>query len=155
MALSSPGSHIKEANIINYKLHSICNIKINQVFQGSMASPGQKGNHIFPLTLHKEDRERSYHAVSSITSLQLAMTRLTFSQYSLQLPATRTQGNSPRIKRNSNSHHLLCARHRYPQINSGGEHYFLLLLLIIINIIIIVFIIVFIIVINSYFPLYR
>lgn len=149
MALSSPGSHIKEANIINYELHSICNIKTNQVFQGSMAFPGQKGNHIFPLTLHKEDPERSYHAVSSVTSLQLAMTRLTFSQYSLQLPATRIQGNSPRIKINNNSHHLLCARHRSPQINSGGEHYFLLLLLLI------CFLLVFIIVINSYFPLYR
>ena len=139
MALSSPGSRIKEANIINYKLHSICNIKINQVFQGSMAFPGQKGNHIFPLTLHKEDPGRSYHAVSSITSLQLAMTRLTFSQYSLQLPATGTQGNSPKIKINNNSHHLLCARHRFPQINSGSENYFLLLLLIITDIILIVF----------------
>ena len=138
MALSSPGTHIKEANIINYELHSICNIKISQVFQGSMDFPGQKGNHIFPLILHKEYPERRYHTVYSITSLQLAMTRMTFSQYSLQLPATRTQGNSPRIKINNNSHHLLCARHRSPQINSGGEHYFLLLLLII-NSILIVF----------------
>lgn len=31
LALNCPGSYIKEGNIISYKLHGTCNIKINQV----------------------------------------------------------------------------------------------------------------------------
>lgn len=79
-----------------------------------MAFPSQKRNHIFPLAVHKEDPGRSNHSVSSTTSLGPVSSRQTFSQCSLQLPAMRTQGNSPKIIVNSNSHHLLCARHWIP-----------------------------------------